>query len=55
MNQIIISISDFEERAALLEGDKLTEFFIQRNEQNRINGNIYKARVANVLPGMESA
>jgi len=55
MNQIIISISDFEERAALLEGEKLTEFFIQRNEQNRINGNIYKARVANVLPGMESA
>ncbi|OQY42021.1 MAG: ribonuclease G [Fusobacteriia bacterium 4572_74] len=55
MNQIIISISDFEEKAALLEGEKLTEFFIQRNEQNRINGNIYKARVANVLPGMESA
>ena len=55
MNQIIVSISDFEERAALLEGEKLTEFFIQRNEQNRINGNIYKARVANVLPGMESA
>ncbi|MEI6856528.1 Rne/Rng family ribonuclease [Psychrilyobacter sp.] len=55
MNQIIISISDFEERAALLEGEKLTEFFIQRNEQNLINGNIYKAKVANVLPGMESA
>lgn len=54
MNQIIMSINDFEERAALLEGEKLTEFFIQRNEQNRINGNIYKARVANVLPGMES-
>lgn len=55
MNQIIISISDFEERAALLEGGKLSEIFIQRNEQNRINGNIYKARVENVLPGMESA
>lgn len=55
MNRIIVSINDFEERAALLEGEKLTEFFIQRNEQNRINGNIYKAKVANVLPGMESA
>ena len=55
MNQIIISISEFEERAALLEDGKLSEIFIQRNEQNRINGNIYKARVANVLPGMESA
>jgi len=54
MNQIIVSINNFEERAALLEEGKLTEFFIQRNEQNRINGNIYKARVANVLPGMES-
>jgi ribonuclease G len=55
MNQIIISINEFEERAALVEDGKLSEFFIQRNEQNRINGNIYKARVANVLPGMESA
>ena len=55
MNQIIISINDFEERAALLENEELSEIFIQRNEQNRINGNIYKARVANVLPGMESA
>ena len=55
MNQIIINVNEFEERAALLENGELSEIFIQRNEQNRINGNIYKARVANVLPGMESA
>ncbi len=55
MKQIIININNFEERAALLEDGALFEIFIQRNEKNRINGNIYKARIANVLPGMDSA
>ena len=55
MNQIIMNINDFEERAALLEDGKLSEIFIQRNQQNRINGNIYKGRVVNILPGMEAA
>ena len=55
MNQIIINVDDFQTRAALLEDDKLTEFFIERSDEVKVTGNIYKGKVANVLPGMESA
>lgn len=55
MNQIIINVDNFQTRAALLEEEKLSEMFIERNDEVRVTGNIYKGRVANVLPGMESA
>lgn len=42
-------------RAALVQEDKVTELFIERNGEGNLNGNIYKGKVANVLPGMESA
>lgn len=55
MNQIIIDIDKFQTRAAILEKGKVLEVFIERNGEGTINGNIYKGKVANVLPGMESA
>lgn len=55
MNQIIINIDKFQTRAAILENGKVLEFFIERYGEGTINGNIYKGKVANVLPGMESA
>jgi ribonuclease G len=55
MNQIIINVDNFQTRAALLEDEKLSEMFIERDDEVRVTGNIYKGRVANVLPGMESA
>jgi ribonuclease G len=55
MKQIIVDANDFEMRVALLEDDVLTEFFIEREERARMVGSIYKGKVANVLPGMESA
>ncbi len=55
MKQIIVNVSDFEVKVALIEDNKLVEFFIQDKDKSRIIGNIYKGKVANVLPGMESA
>ncbi len=55
MKQIIVNVSDFEVRVALIEDNQLVEFFIQNEDKSRIIGNIYKGKVANVLPGMESA
>ncbi len=55
MKQIIVNVEDFEIKAALVEDNKLGEFFVQREDKKRVNGNIYKGRVANILPGMESA
>jgi len=55
MKKIIINVSDLEEKAALIENDGLAELFVQRDDEKQINGNIYKGKVANILPGMESA
>nr|WP_307774855.1 Rne/Rng family ribonuclease [uncultured Cetobacterium sp.] len=55
MNQIIINTNRFKTRAAILENDKVMEIHIEREGEGTLNGNIYKGKVANVLPGMESA
>lgn len=55
MNQIVINIDEFQSRAAIIENKKVIEILIEREEEGRINGSIYKGKVANVLPGMESA
>jgi len=55
MNQIIINVDKFQTRAALLEDGRPSELFIERDDEKKVNGSILKGRVANVLPGMESA
>jgi len=55
MNQIVINIDEFQSRAAIIEDEKVVEVLIEREEERKINANIYKGKVANVLPGMESA
>ena len=45
-----------EKKIAIVENERVTEFYIERGEQNQgIVGNIYKGRVMRVLPGMQSA
>src|SRR4029079_11594380 len=45
-----------EKKIAIIEDDKVSEFYIERGEQHQgIVGNIYKGRVMRVLPGMQSA
>ncbi|MEW6283327.1 MAG: Rne/Rng family ribonuclease [Candidatus Eremiobacterota bacterium] len=51
--EILISIDEREGRAAVLEDGAVVEILIAREE--RQVGSIYKARVANVLPGMNAA
>ncbi len=53
--QIIINALPFETRIALIEGGALAEFYTERTQEKGIVGNIYKGRVARVLPGMQSA
>ena len=55
MKRIVINIDKFQSRAAIIENGKVMEILIERAEEGRINGSIYKGKVANVLPGMESA
>jgi len=52
----IFANTSFEEtRIAILENGKLSELFWERRSSGNIVGNIYKAVVENVLPGISSA
>src|SRR6187455_27708 len=54
--QLIVSVNGREKKIAIIEDDKVSEFYIERGEQHQgIVGNIYKGRVQRVLPGMQSA
>jgi ribonuclease G len=54
--ELIVSSNGKEKKIAIVENDRVTEFYIERGEQNQgIVGNIYKGRVMRVLPGMQSA
>src|SRR5436853_7786772 len=51
--EILASVDPFEVRVAILEDGVLTGYLVERGEP--LAGNIYKGRVASVLPGMEAA
>ncbi|MFW5647951.1 MAG: Rne/Rng family ribonuclease [Candidatus Alkaliphilus sp. MAG34] len=55
MNQIIVDVGISENRLALVEDEELVELYIERQNNRRMVGNIYKGRIANVLPGMQAA
>ena len=54
--ELIISVNGREKKIAVLDNGRVTEFYIERGEENSgVVGNIYKGRVQRVLPGMQSA
>ncbi len=53
--KVIINRSRHETRVALLEEGNLAEFYVERNNDASLLGNIYKGRVNRVLPGMQAA
>src|SRR5678816_3819527 len=54
--EMIVSVNGREKKIAILENGKVTEFYIERGEENSgVVGNVYKGRVMRVLPGMQSA
>ncbi|MGB9628036.1 MAG: ribonuclease E/G, partial [Thermodesulfobacteriota bacterium] len=54
-NELIINVTSYETRVALLEEKVLTELYIERTKDRGIMGNIYKGKVLKVLPGMQAA
>ena len=55
MTDIVINATPHETRVALLEQHTVTELFIEQHTQHGIVGNIYRGRVAKILPGMQAA
>jgi ribonuclease G len=53
-NAILINATPLETRVALVENGTLAEFYLERNRDRGIVGNIYKGRVIRVLPGMQA-
>lgn len=53
--EIIVNVERKETRIAVLENSNLDEIYYERDSSSGIVGNIYKGRVADVLPGMQAA
>ena len=53
--KIAISALLDQTQVGLVEEGRLAEFYIQRSDQQRAVGSIYKGKVENVLPGMDAA
>lgn len=53
--EILVNVTPNEVRAALLENGVLQEVHIERSARRGVISNIYKGRVARVLPGMQAA
>ena len=53
--ELLISSTILETKLAILEDDQVTEIFLERSDNRRILGNIYKGKVTRVLPGMQAA
>ena len=53
--EILVNVTPSEVRAALLENGVLQEVYIERAERRGLISNIYKGRIARVLPGMQAA
>src|SRR5574341_1248055 len=54
-SEIIVNAGREETRVALLENGLVTEIYIDRKKDRGVAGNIYKARVMKVLPGMQAS
>ncbi len=53
--EIVVNVTDYETRVALLEDGTIVELYIERQDETDSAGNIYKGRVQRVLPGMQAA
>ena len=54
-SQLIISVSPWDVRAALVEDGRLAEISVARPSRKDPTGNIYRGRVQRVIPGMAAA
>ena len=55
MQELLINVKNNEKNILLLENGKLIERYVEKQNQERIEGNIYLGIVENVLPGMQAA
>jgi ribonuclease G len=54
-NLLVINVAPREERVALIENGRTVELHVAHSHERGLVGNIYKGKVARVLPGMQAA
>ena len=54
-DELLINVTPMECRVALVENGTVNELFVERTAKRGLVGNIYKAKVVRVLPGMQAA
>lgn len=53
--ELMISVDSFETRAVVSEEGQPVEIYLERSQSPSVVGNVYLARVKDVLPGMQAA
>jgi len=54
-NELIINVTPTETRIARMEAGAISELIVERAQETRYTGNIYKGRIVRVLPRMQAA
>ena len=52
---IIIDVQSYLIEVALVEGGVFKEFYVEYTNSSTVTGNIYRGKVVNLLPGLQSA
>lgn len=55
MKQILINSEELQVRVAVVEDGKLQDFYMERNNKDRIVGSIFKGRIKNLEPSLQAA
>jgi ribonuclease G len=55
VEEILINVTPRETRVAMVEAGAVQELLVERSSSRGLVGNVYRGRVARVLPGMQSA
>lgn len=55
VKEIVVNFGPRDTRVGIIENGELAELYIENTSGERLVGNIYKGKVANVLPGMQAA
>ncbi|MFH1777899.1 MAG: Rne/Rng family ribonuclease [Candidatus Omnitrophota bacterium] len=53
--EILICVDEYEKRVAILKDKVLDGYYIERNTEQTIVGNVYKGRVESIVRGIEAA
>src|SRR5690554_5646445 len=53
--KIVVSSLLNRMRIGIVEDGRLVEYYLEHDEEEHLQGNVYKGRVENILPGMEAA